>query len=74
MRRVVVSQAKFDEACRLYGYKSAKSILAVEGRCAHDWFLDVNSGENMLGQLVYAQAFLQCRYCEMTRDTLNLLD
>lgn len=74
MSKIVVSQAKFDEACQLYGYDSVWSILVVKGECLHDWLLCTSVTKNTSGTLVCANAYLECQDCGVSKVRLDLLD
>lgn len=73
MSKIVVTQAKFDEAVALYGLEMARSVMVAEGRCGHDWRIQTTSGCNSFVNLVYATSFLKCEDCGEEKNHLNLL-
>ena len=73
MSKIIVTQEKFDEAGRLYGYNMAREFLVALGNCPHFWQPALMSGKSAIGQDSYAFAFLKCDDCGETKDHLNLL-
>lgn len=74
MSKVFVSQEKFDQAGRLYGYETARNLLMVQGTCPHYWHTEITKGHNPLTGYEWAYMHQKCDECGDIRDHLNLFD